>query len=204
MRQSPEDLVEHLRDQVVFLRVSGAAFDEGVEAEAKRLAVTIRVLVHDTGSSHSLLKQLGVKDQLRFVNTQPGDPEGVPGLARAVWNGDVWRWAAPLADWMRGKPLAFSAWWETAVIVDRKTSVFDRRGLVLPLAHKEGGAHVDPDLDEAYAALSRLNSLGWHMRQDPTAGPGEMQPARSPVPANVRQIAWEVQKTIEEQLSQLL
>lgn len=42
------------------------------------------------------------------------------------------------------------------------------------------------------------------MRQEPLAGLHEVQPAKSPVPANVRQIAWELQTTIEEQLADLL
>jgi hypothetical protein len=38
---------------------------------------------------------------------------------------------------------------------------FSRRDIVLPIANKDGGAHVDPDLDRRYADLSRLNSMRW-------------------------------------------
>jgi hypothetical protein len=44
---------------------------------------------------------------------------------------------------------------------DSPTSGFSRRDIVLPIANKDGGAHVDPDLDKRYADLSRLNSMGW-------------------------------------------
>lgn len=92
MQQSRKDLIDHLRDQLTFLRVSGAAFDDGAEAEAKRLAVATRVLVHGSRSgSHSLLRLLGLKVRLKLIDTIPGDPHGVPGLAMAEWDGDVWR-----------------------------------------------------------------------------------------------------------------
>jgi hypothetical protein len=59
--QTREDLVAHLREQYGFLAVSCELFDQGNEAEAKRIAVAIRTLVHDTPASHSLLEQLGYK-----------------------------------------------------------------------------------------------------------------------------------------------
>jgi hypothetical protein len=67
--------------------------------------------------------------------------------------------------------------------------------LVLGLAHLDGGAHVDPELPAAYAALSRSNSLGWEMHIS-----GELVSLESPVLANVRQIAYEVELTLDEQL----
>ena len=76
---------------------------------------------------------------------------------------------------------------------------FSRKGLTLALAQLDGGAHVDPTLEEAYAALSRSNSLGWTFHVGDEALPDE-----SPVPANVRQVAYELQATIEEQLADLI
>jgi peptide subunit release factor RF-3 len=52
-RLTRQDLIRQLRDQVAFLRASGASFDAGMESEAKRLATTIRVLIHDTARSQS-------------------------------------------------------------------------------------------------------------------------------------------------------
>jgi hypothetical protein len=66
---SHAELEQHLAEQVSFLRVSAQAFDAGLEAEAKRLATSIRVLVHDTGISKSLIGQLGLKESMRFEDT---------------------------------------------------------------------------------------------------------------------------------------
>src|SRR5215213_9256029 len=63
-------LLSYLREQVRFLRSSAKAYDDGDEAEERRLATAIRVLVHDTGQSHSLLGQLGLKERLHWTDTR--------------------------------------------------------------------------------------------------------------------------------------
>jgi hypothetical protein len=47
------DLISKVREQVELLRVLGATFDSGYRVAAYPLATTIRVLVHDTASSHA-------------------------------------------------------------------------------------------------------------------------------------------------------
>ncbi len=56
--QSTQELEQHLDDHLSFLRNSADAYDNGQDGEAKRLAVSIRVLLHDTANSASLLGQL--------------------------------------------------------------------------------------------------------------------------------------------------
>jgi hypothetical protein len=80
------DLEYDLAEQLRFLASSGRAFDQGELSESKRIALVIRVLVHDTGASHSLLAQLGIKDTLAWADSAPvidNDPNIVgrsPGL----------------------------------------------------------------------------------------------------------------------------
>lgn len=72
--------------------------------------------------------------------------------------------------------------------------------------NQDGGAHVDPELDKAYEALSLSNSLGW-MAGDPSGagdGEGNTVPMGSPVPVNVRQIAWELERSLMDQLGEHL
>src|SRR3954465_14733121 len=57
---SPE-LQVHIARQLGYLRRSARLFDEGDRDEAIRIAVTIRVLLHDTGVSTSLLSLAGSK-----------------------------------------------------------------------------------------------------------------------------------------------
>jgi len=77
-------LDEQLVRQFKYLDNSAYLFDEGDHDEANRLATTLRVLLHDTNSSVSLLKQLGIKDALRFIDT---------GLYRDRLNAAMAQWA---------------------------------------------------------------------------------------------------------------
>lgn len=107
-----DDLVEKLREQMGFLDRSAALFDEGHEEEALRLAAIIRVLLHDTRTSHSLLGQLGVKETLSYLDTsEPIHPlNALPtmGLVGARVDlgpsGHVGEYAAPLEGNYRDRP----------------------------------------------------------------------------------------------------
>ncbi len=68
-----------------------------------------------------------------------------------------------------------------------------RSDLILNVADSDGGAHVDPDLDEAYMDLSRHNSLGWILKEGDVT-----RPFPAPVMACVRQIGHEVLVTLRE------
>ena len=59
------ELQQHLCEQLRFLQIAAAAYDGGEPEAAKMLATTMRVLVHDTHTSHSVLGQLGCKETLR-------------------------------------------------------------------------------------------------------------------------------------------
>lgn len=58
-RQTDPELMNHLYEQMAFLKRSAEHYDAGEFSEAKRLAATLRVLLHDTDRSVSLLSQLG-------------------------------------------------------------------------------------------------------------------------------------------------
>jgi len=91
-------------------------------------------------------------------------------------------------------PQPFDSWWTEPLWEDKQGEKFNRKGLVLALANKEGGAHVDPSLDEDYAARTRDNSLG--ITRAPTMyGPGV--DLASPVPAAVRQIGHELVRSCQ-------
>jgi hypothetical protein len=59
-----------------------------------------------------------------------------------------------------GPPVAFDAWWLPKVPQDAEGNPFSRKNFVRALANPDGGAHVDPELNAAYAALTKNNSLG--------------------------------------------
>jgi hypothetical protein len=209
---SRDELIARLREQVKFLDLSSASYDGGFEGEAIRLATTIRVLVHDTAKSHSLLGQLGLKDFLRFWDSRrsehpPGTIQITPNLgliAVRVSSGPDGGSYIPCLDKFEGAGVRgyvpFADWWEPTVMVDSLGGEFSRKSYVLTVANKEGGAHVDSQLDQAYANLTRENSIGWE--SGPEGGPLRKFET-NPAFASVRQITFELSRTLKEQIPEL-
>jgi hypothetical protein len=148
---SQSDLQAHLEEQLQFLQASADAFDRGLESEAKRLAVTIRVLVHDTANSRSLLNQLGMKEGLFVDTAEPLDPDNYApysGLVATLGNMQGAKYVPFLEDVPHSpRTVPFDDWWMAPVFVDGKRQRFSRKELVLTAANQDGGAHVDPALD---------------------------------------------------------
>lgn len=95
--------------------------------------------------------------------------------------------------------LPFERWWNDPVIKDERKRYLNRRDLILNVADTDGGAHVDPGLDEAYADLSRNNSLGWILNEGDV-----VRPFPPPVMPCIRQIAHEVLETLRKKASAVL
>ncbi len=196
MKQTKDELEHHLKEHIEFIESSADAFDNGFKGESKRLAVSLRVLLHDTRSSTSLLKQLDKKNH-SFINTALAfDEDNVAshcGLVNISATNQGAEFIAPLDGAIVGTKnwTPFEDWWNQAVFVDKDRRKITRNEITTRLANKDGGAHVDPNLDEKYAALSRKNSIGWVM----TDGTNE-RPLEGPEKAAVRQIAHEVLKTL--------
>jgi hypothetical protein len=199
------------------LERSAESFDSGYEDEAQRLATVIRVLVHDTRASHSLLGQLGVKDAIQWIDTAlPIMPENLlptPGLVVMRFTGGAetteGRYAAPLnvSTPPRLKPdTDFAQWWTTANTKDGVGTLFNRKDFILTVANKEGGAHVDAELDPTWVALTRDNSIGFRVyAQTETGEEQDLGPFKGNVAfASVRQIAYEVTETLKRDLSHFL
>lgn len=195
MAHQRTDLEELLKEQIGFLDRSCASFDKGYIDEAKRIAVTVRVLLHDTASSHSLFQQLGYKDYM-LIDTCPeleNPPPGrlfQAGLAVPSLKGYIPRHEMPATTefptW-----LGFRYWWNKPVIktADR---MYSRRELVLILANKEGGAHVDPALTTDYEKLKNQGSgvVFFKDGEDP-------KPMTKEEHACLRQIAHELLESLE-------
>ena len=125
---------------------------------------------------------------MEFVDTandpRPGNLVATNGLVLMQVGGPGPVYVAPLDDGppsRYNKPRKrFDEWWNAVIILDEGGQKFTRKDLVLALANKEGGAHVDPELDAAYGALSRSGSLGWMItggrRESGSSGPRPTPP----------------------------
>lgn len=208
----PRDLHQDLAEQLAFLEMSCASYDAGMRIEAKRLAVTVRVLVHDTSVSQSLLWQMGIKQKLRWLFSGGGvHPQNLLSTSSlcvhrmSVSDGRAIFQFAPLdpEDMLaEGRLTTFDTWWESPVIKDQNGETFTRRNLVLALANKDGGAHIDR-LQRRIRALAHEGSLGWRLGSAPSEAAPDDPPAQlitlTPLLASVRTIAEEVRLSLLNQ-----
>jgi len=193
--QTIADFESHLKEQISFLQASAGAYDDGFKREAKRLAVVIRVLLHDTSHSKSLMNLLGIKT-INFLDTSYDyDPRNLLSFAGLVMirkfpGGAEFVPRCKLPPKPKGEPMKFvpfDDWWNKIVVVDNQKNKVKRCDLVLSLSNKMGGAHVDPKLDASYVALTRNNTLGWRYWDGNEEG--DIVPVEL---ASARQIAHEV------------
>ncbi len=200
-RQSKEELQQHLKNTIQALKLSVDALDKGYEGEANRLAASIRVLVYDTDSSKSILGQLGQKTIPFYDTSVPRHPETIATYSGLTAIQQTPQGATHVACLDMLPPdcpprfISFDEWWNRIVFVDKNGSETSRRDLILAVANKDGGAHVDPVRDEKYANLSRRNSLAWRF-----SGPKGDVPLGGPEKAAVRQIAHEVLKSLNPEM----
>jgi len=160
MTRPKEKVLEKLREQMDFLRSSLSAFYEGQFAESLRIATIIRVLVHETPKSKSLLQQMrtdGLDLQiLEHAGDKEPDEEEVLRFAVSLRMGPTLAPAVDL-DSTHHFMSSVGSWWNRTVFTFRsqlgRQLIYTRKKVVLILANKEGGAHVDPDEDPDYVRL---------------------------------------------------
>lgn len=168
MQAPAPELVKQLKRQLTFIRNSASAYDAGHPEEALRIGVAIRVLLHDTKFSNSLLKQMGLKESLKLITTAKEIPEN---LLEELDFGEC------LAGMVIGSSIEYSPvpegmptigcvkWWEQPVFYRDKV-MYSRKDVVLSAANKDGGAHVD----EPDEKLQALQASFWTKTQTNTDG----------------------------------
>jgi hypothetical protein len=194
-------------DQIQFMISSSKSFDKGFKGEGKRLAVCLRVLLHDTSKSRSLLGLLKKKDMLFYDTAFEFNPSNVLStngltvmrIKKTAYGEDFDYIPVNLGELKKEYTKTnFADWWSKIVIADKHRVKFSRRNLVLNVSNQDGGAHIDPDLDKEYAELTRFNSLGWiAVRSDGTTEPIRSRPDLS----SIRQIAHEVLISLADEFS---
>jgi hypothetical protein len=190
-----QDFKKHLHRQVGFLRRSCESYDSGHTDEGIRIATSIRVLIHDTKNSTSLLKHLRARNiKLSSTVETVGGPGTIlfSGMGRATLTvgpaATVGKWeASTTADSIRIQ-LLVSDWWNQIVYVRGNTRLC-RKDLVLAAADKDGGAHVDSKLTTDYQTLMRSGECGFFYYPDET---GSFRPIMDAQLVYLRQMGHEL------------
>lgn len=192
-----EELAKHLTEQIWFLQSSAKLYDLGNEAEAKRMAVTLRVLLHDTKASSSLLGQMHLKKKMQFVSTaQKYDPTNLLSqqcLIRLDLVGNTARYVPLFENNDCYRLLSFPDWSGEIVFSNQKKNLYRRKQVLKLLANQDGGAHVDPELDDDLAVMKTNDLTSWTVvRADGKESPLD----NDAVYATMRQMTFEVLQSL--------
>lgn len=158
-----------LREQLQYLANSCDAYDAGHKSEAIRMATVARILIHDTGSSTSLLSHLSA-NQIPLLSTITGQPDPnmkfFHGMGMAYENSDGTRCLIPSFNICPTKTMIpAKSWWEETVFVLEGGEVLTRKSIVLAAANQDGGAHVDLKVkDNNYHTLATDGAAGTYLR----------------------------------------
>ena len=172
------------------------------------ISTAIRVLVHDTNNSHSLLGQLNRKNiQFLSTNTISNDASVHLGLVRRInvgvldgKGGEARYWPhcdeRDFPDMSAKNNLSFTDWWSKEKILQSGSSSLTRKDLVLAVANKDGGAHFDKKVEQKYDEFrhswsGETSLIGTQSRQ--SRGYDNI-----PTRPSIRQIAHELKETIQE------
>ena len=212
MRVRSRDEVERaLAEQRLALKASCESYDAGNEWEAKRLALSIYILVSDglgRSRSKSILSQLGMKNiNFKDSSRPPFVPEHFGGYtsedpplimcAHSAHAGPRYypRCQLPYDMFLKDRP--FGIWWEQVIFNNKAGMELSRKNLIMAMRNQDNGAHFDEAISTpAYLELAekahgrRFFLSGGSM--DNPASMKEHEPPANAHLATVRQIAFEV------------
>jgi len=161
-----ERAVELFFDHLRFVKNSARLYDEGDEKEALRIAVSLRVLFHQTSNSTAVLTTLSafdcemVTDYKEEVSATDWEVREGNKTTRTIFSGQIsmgvgsWAKQLPTNDFPR--KLKASEWWN-ATVLQLHDQVFSRREIVTLIANKDGGTHLD-SLPAEYENLQQILS----------------------------------------------
>lgn len=154
--RNPENDLKLLRDQHSRLKEAVDAFYAGKEVQALNVAITVRVLIHETDRSRSLLSRVNPNYWNLTIHHRPilnpraifalpvtlqvsGD--GTRKIIRTSLDSESYQ-LVPLRHWWNAEYQPFGA---------LRAS---KKDIILTVADKDGGAHIDGKVPDIHAALS--------------------------------------------------
>ena len=141
-----------LEEQLRFIQRSCEAFDNGAEDEAIRIATSLRVIFHDKNRNVSLVTHLGIGDSKMLSSSHGhGDWKDYLSIKLDVTSPQPVSMIPRLGD--KFQELSIRDWWNTEKVFVNDSQDYSRRMIALSAAEKDGGAHVDDELEKYYEAL---------------------------------------------------
>jgi hypothetical protein len=191
---------EEFRAQLKFLNSSCEAYDAGNFDEFRRIALAVRVLLHDQGQSRSVAGQLDLKSVTFHAHSRPVDRRNMISETPLV----LLRMGSGSAEYLprldQGpdsvRKLSFEDWWNEEAFRSSGGISMSRSGFILHTANQAGGAHVDPSLDEDFHKIANENEAGWIAFVGQPGHCSSETPMENLEKAYVRHIGFEVIQTL--------
>lgn len=164
-----------LEDQRHLLRDAISGMSGGDLTRALNVATAIRVLVHETGNSKPLLQSIqsnyrALRIPLRLPPPPAVCPPGINAItfycpiSAAVSTSGVVSLIATI-DAKDYKESTLGEWWGDACMLLPGIGRVMRKELVLGLANKEGGAHVDERMPAKYRLLMESKFINFKINE---------------------------------------
>lgn len=156
VRRNQTGNAQLLKDQYDLLKHSIDDFYRGIDAKAIDIAVRIRTLVHDTSSSHAFLATFDPNYRsLDIYRRRPPAAKVVFSIPAGIQlSGDGTKKFIK-DDFGSGQHelVTLEHWWTDQYLVIG-TVRSSKKEVVLDVANKDGGAHVDAEVPSRHAAAS--------------------------------------------------
>ena len=142
------EFLESLKVHLAFLARSCELYDQGYKEEALRLAVSLRVIFHDTKQSTSLLQHLNLKDKIKLISTFISAKSMSDKFGNVNWHTVIPLMLtskgveAPTSSWDVQSTLFINEWWNEEIWSENQLKL-SRKDIVLSAANQDGGAHFD-------------------------------------------------------------
>ncbi len=144
--------INKLEEQLQFIERSCATYDQGEENEALRLATSLRVIFHHTNMSVSLVAHLEFDDK-KMLSSSRGHDDWKDYLSHQInlSSAQPIKMLPILGEQFH--ELSIEDWWRNETVFVHNGKNHSRRKIILSAANKDGGAHVDDELEEYYKFL---------------------------------------------------
>lgn len=204
-RRTRQDLIDILEIQLSSLVEKCLAFDSGDRTKAYEMSGILRTLLKHKGSSKSLLKQLGLREEIRFDQTfkEPNFDIIISSVAVIVKDTisveDGIDYLPYFTETESPKFISFEDWYNQIVLFYKNHYSISRSELIDIVAEKFD-VHVDPSIDEKFHELINATNeaIGWNWTKNGILH----KHISTPILSTIRQISHELLVSLRPHLLQ--
>lgn len=171
--RSNEEIILQLYNCFNSLVSDATEYDNGNFQAIRRSSAILRMLFYDSKTSHSILSQISDKKRFKILNTFIIENNikgyfggvlfvqliGSPLQPKQIYNTFV---PDNLLEINPKKEILFENWWNGSVFLLGDYEKMTRKDFITIMANQDGGAHVDPQVNETYLGIAR-GDVGWRV-----------------------------------------